>query len=220
MAERIYPRTVNGKTYYYLQRSWREKLDPHTTGKTRGSGKSRVRTEKIYLGSAASILKKLQEHPRQVLEARHRSFGFIAAIYQTALEIGLVELLRDQFPGTCYGVANWLYFLLPMINRLESATSKEKMGSWSASTVLPTLLRFDPNQLDSNSFWYATDKFISENELRGRRQENPNLEEDLFVGLEDQLFNQIEEKLATTLQQQFGLSWDIILHRTHFSAKW
>ena len=49
MAERIYPRTVNGKTYYYLQRSWREKLDPHTTGKTRGSGKSRVRTEKIYL---------------------------------------------------------------------------------------------------------------------------------------------------------------------------
>jgi hypothetical protein len=47
MAERIYPRTVNGKTYYYLQRSWREKLDPHTTGKTRGSGKSRVRTEKI-----------------------------------------------------------------------------------------------------------------------------------------------------------------------------
>src|SRR5919106_2183309 len=214
MAERIYPRTVNGKTYYYLQRSWREKLDPHTKGKTRGSGKSRVRTKKIYLGSAASILKKLQENPRQVLEARHRSFGFITAIYQTALEIGLVDLLRHHFPGTCYGVANWLYFLLPMINRLESATSKEKMGSWSASTVLPTLLRFDPNQLDSNSFWYATDKFISESELRGRRQENPNLEEDLFVGIEDQLFNQIEENLATTLQQQFGLSWDIILYDT------
>lgn len=59
MAERIYPRTVNGKTYYYLQRSWREKLDPNAKGKTRGSGKSRVRTEKIYLGSAVSILKKL-----------------------------------------------------------------------------------------------------------------------------------------------------------------
>jgi len=214
MAERLYPRTVNGKTYYYLQRSWREKLDPQATGKTRGSGKSRVRTEKIYLGSAEAILKKLKENPRQVLEARHRSFGFVMAIYQTALEIGLVDLLRDHFPGTSYGVANWLYFLLPMINRLESATSKEKMGSWSASTVLPTLLGIDSNQLDSNSFWYATDAFISENELRERRQKNPNVEESLFVGLEDQLFNQIEEKLATTLHQQFNLCWDIILYDT------
>lgn len=214
MAERIYPRTVHGKTYYYLQRSWREKLDPHAKGKTRGSGKSRVRTEKIYLGSAGAIFKKLQENPRQVLEARHRSFGFIMAIYQTALDIGLVDLLRDHFPGTCYGVANWLYFLLPMINRLESATSKEKMGGWSASTVLPTLLKFDPKQLDSNSFWYATDEFISEKELRERRKEHPDVEETLFVGLEDQLFNQIEETLATTLQQQFGLSWDIILYDT------
>lgn len=214
MAARIYPRTVNGKTYYYLQRSWREKLDPQATGKTRGSGKSRVRTEKIYLGSAGAILNKLQETPRQVLEARHRSFGFIMAIYQTALEIGLVDLLRDHFPGTCYGVATWLYFLLPMINRLEAATSKEKMGRWAAATVLPTLLRFDPKQLNSNSFWYATDAFISEHELKERRKENPPIEETLFVGLKDELFNQIEAKLATTLHQQFGLSWDIILYDT------
>jgi hypothetical protein len=214
MAERIYPRTVNGKTYYYLQRSWREKLDPQATGKTRGSGKSRVRTEKIYLGSAGAILNKLKDNPRQVLEARHRSFGFVMAIYQTALEIGLVDLLQAHFPGTCYGVATWLYFLLPMINRLEAATSKEKMGRWAVATVLPTVLRFDPHQLDSNSFWYATDEFISEHELRERRKKHPTVEEALFVGLEDQLFKQIEEKLATTLQQQFGLSWDIILYDT------
>ena len=147
MAERIYPRTVNGKTHYYLQRSWREKLDPQATGKTRGSGKSRVRTEKIYLGSAGAILKKLKDNPRQVLEARHRSFGFVMAIYQTALEIGLVDLLRDHFPGACYGVATWLYFLLPMINRLEAATSKEKMGSWAVSTVLPQYYDLTPINL-------------------------------------------------------------------------
>jgi transposase len=214
MAERIYPRTVNGHTYYYLQRTWREKLDPTATGKTRGSGKSRVRTEKIYLGSAASILKKLQENPRKAIEARHRSFGFVMAIYQTALDIGLVDLLQQHFPGTCYGVCNWLYFLLPMINRLESATSKEKMGSWSVSTVLPTVLQFDPGQLDSNSFWYATDEFISERALRDRRKKTPDLEDRLFVGLEDRLFNQIEEKLATTLQQQFDLSWNVIVYDT------
>jgi transposase len=32
--------------------------------------------------------------------------------------------------------------------------------------------------------------------------------------LEDRLFNQIEEKLATTLQKQFDLSWDIVLYDT------
>jgi hypothetical protein len=191
MAERIYPRTVNGKTYYYLQRTWREKIDPNAKGKTRGSGKSRVRTEKIYLGSAASIHKKMKENPHQAIEVRHRSFGFVTAIYQTAIEMGLVDILKAHFSGTCYGVAHWLYFMLPIINRLESATSKEKMGKWSAATVLPTLLKFDSNRLNSNSFWYATDEFMCERDLRDKRRENPELEESLFVGLEDQLFNKI-----------------------------
>lgn len=214
MAGRIYPRTINGNIYYYLQRSWREKINPSSQGKTRGSGKSRVRSETIYLGSAESILHQLKGNHLKPLELRHRSFGFVAAIYQTALEIGLVDLLQTNFQGSCYGVANWLYFMLPMINRLELATSKERMGQWSLSTVLPTLLEFDAKQLDSNSFWYATEEFISERELRQKRRRTADLEEALFVGLEDHLFNQIEEKLAQKLREQFELSWDIILYDT------
>lgn len=214
MAERIIPKTINGNVYYYLQRTWREKIDPTHQGKQRGSGKSRIRTQSLYLGSAQSVVARLKNNHLKAIEVRHRSFGFVAAIYQTALEIGLVDLLQTHFSGTCYGVANWLYFMLPMINRLESATSKERMGDWAIATVLPTVLEFDATLLDSNSFWYATDEFISERDLRQKRKTNPGLEETLFVGLEDRLFNQIEERLARTLQQQFDLSWDIILYDT------
>ncbi len=214
MAERIIPKTINGKVYYYLHRTWREKIDPSHQGKRRGSGKSKIHNQSIYLGSAESVIKKLKNNHLKPIEVRHRSFGFVAAIYQTALEIGLVDLLQTHFQSSCYGVANWLYFMLPMINRLESATSKERMGDWALSTVLPSVLQFDPKALNSNSFWYATDDFICERELRKKRLAKPNLEDSIFVGLEDRLFNQIEAKLATTLQKQFDLSWDIVLYDT------
>ncbi len=61
MAGHIYPKTIKGTTYYYYQHTWREKLDPHAHGKSRGSGKSRVRTRSVYLGSADSIYQRLNE---------------------------------------------------------------------------------------------------------------------------------------------------------------
>jgi len=93
----------------------------------------------------------------------------VAAIYQTAVEIGLVDLLREHIPGSRYGLPRWLYFLLPIINHLQHATSKRRMGTWAASTILPDLLGFDPTRLTRQTFWYATDDILSEKELRERR---------------------------------------------------
>ena len=56
-AMKIYAKDIAGHTYYYAQRSCRVKLDPADKGKTKGSGKSRVRSEMIYLGSAEQIAK-------------------------------------------------------------------------------------------------------------------------------------------------------------------
>jgi len=78
---------------------------------------------------------------------RHREFGFVAAVYQTAGEIGLVDLLKTHIPGQRYGVPRWLYFMLPIINRLQHATRKERMGAWAEGTVLPELLGFDAKRL-------------------------------------------------------------------------
>lgn len=213
MAWNIYPKRIRGKTYYYAQRSWREKIDSTEKGKDRGSGRSRVRSETTYLGTAESILAGLKK-ARAPIEVRHREFGFVAAVYQTAVEVGLVDLLKHHMPGRRYGVARWLYFLLPILNRLQHATSKQRMGRWAAGTVLPDVLDFDPKRLDSKSFWYATDDIISERDLRERRKDDPQLEDDLFVGLDDSVFVAIEEKLVDHLRQQFSISDDLFLYDT------
>ena len=213
MASHLYAKTIHGNTYYYYQISWREKIDPNQQGKTRGSGKSRVRTRTEYLGTAESIYQRLKQR-NGPLETRHREFGFVAAVYQTAVETGLVSLLKEHIPGERFGVPRWLYFLLPIINRLQHATSKQKMGDWAAGTILPDLLDFDPKKFNSKTFWYVTDDIISEKDLRDRRKEHPELAEDLFVGLEDSTFRAIEESLIDNLQQQFDLSEQVFFYDT------
>ncbi len=91
MSEKIYPKIINGQTYYYLQSTYREKINPADKGKNRGSGKSKVKTKNIYLGSASAIKKKLLAL-KGPLEIRHKEFGLVGAIYNTAKETGLIEI--------------------------------------------------------------------------------------------------------------------------------
>jgi len=212
-AMKIYPKAIAGHTYYYAQRSCREKLDPAAHGKTKGSGKSRVRSEMIYLGSAEQIVAALTQ-TRKPVEVRHRAFGMVAATYQTAVEVGLVELLQEHIKGERFGLPRWLYFLLPILNRLSHATSKARMGDWAAGTVLPTLLGFDPQRLNSQTFWYVTDDVISEKELKQRRKEHPDLDEALFVGLDDATFRAMEDAVVRELQRQYPLEGNILLYDT------
>jgi len=212
-AMRIYPKSIAGHTYYYAQRSCREKLDPTARGKTKGSGKSRVHSEMIYLGSAEEIVAALTQ-TRTPLEVRHREFGMMAAAYQTATELGLVDVLKRHIEGERFGLPRWLYFLLPILNRLSRATSKARMGDWAAGTVLPTLLGFDPKRLNSQTFWYVTDDVISERELKERRKEHPDLEDALFVGLDDATFRTMEEAMLRELQRQYPLDGNILLYDT------
>lgn len=213
MAEHIYPKKIGGNIYYYFQRTWREKIDPADTGKTRGSGKSRVRTETTYLGTAVSIMQRLKD-AQGPAKIRHRDFGFVAAIYQTAVEVGLAELLQRYIPGKRYGIERWLFFLLPIINRLQHATSKEKMGVWAAGTILPDLLGFNPKKLNSKSFWYATDDVICEKQLQQRRQSDPSLDNDIFAGLSDEVFRCIEQELFTNLQEHLNFTEDVLFYDT------
>ena len=59
MAAKIYPKTINGKEYYYLQYSYRKKINSNDSGKTKGSGKSKIKTNSVFLGTAESIKNKL-----------------------------------------------------------------------------------------------------------------------------------------------------------------
>ena len=210
---RIYPKQLGEHVYYYAQRSFREKMEPPAGGKAKGAGKSRVRSEMIYLGSAEHIVEALAT-TRKPLEVRHRAFGFVAAVYQTAVEIGLVERLQKEIEGERFGLPRWLHFLLAIINRLEHATSKARMGAWAEDTILPSLLGFHPQRLNSQTSWYVTDDVISERELRAARQEKPELADALFVGLDDAVFRRIEEAVVDNLQRRYHLYGDILLYDT------
>ena len=112
-----------------------------------------------------------------------------------SIETGLVELLQQHIKGKRYGIENWKYFLLAIINRLQHATSKEKMGEWAAKTVLPEIMGFDAKKLNSKSFWYATDDVISKKELEKTR-ETTDSENDIFASIDDTIFQKIENSLT------------------------
>jgi transposase len=197
MAGRIYPKQIKGKTYYYYQESYREKVDPEARGKYKGSGISRVRTDTIYLGDAQTVL-SWKTKAQGPLSVEHRAFGLLAGAYQTAVEFGLLAALKTYIIGKRYGVPRWVFFLVTILNRLECATSKNQMSPWAAKTILPKLLGVDPGKLTSKNFWYVSDDIISEKELKKKRRQQGL--DDLFCGLDDAVFNKIEEDVFQRLK--------------------
>lgn len=138
--------------YYAYQESFRVKVDASKTGKARGSGKSRVRTRSIHLGSAESIVNRLRQ-TREPVSVSARSFGLVSAAYQTAGEIGLQDILQKHLGGQRAGVPLWMYFFVSIVNRLDHAASKNKMREWLDHTILPELLGFDAQAMSSKNFW-------------------------------------------------------------------
>ena len=200
------------KTYYVYQEAYRVKLDPSSQGKQKGSGKSAVRTKATYLGTAESIVKRLSE-TREPLAVSSRQFGLVAAAYQTAHEIGLSGMLMRYIPGHRGGIARWIYFLVSIINRLDHATSKNRMNEWLDDTILPELLRIDPRNLSGKNFWYVADDVVSEGELR-RKRDLPPIQEDPLVGMSGDTFNQIEMDLFTNIDTMMNLSPNAICYDT------
>src|SRR3972149_908842 len=84
----IFPEIKKGKRYYYAGTTYRIKIDPSNSGKIRGSGKSKVITEKIYLGTAFDILNKLFNAKKSSQKIRPKELGLPMAILKLAKERG------------------------------------------------------------------------------------------------------------------------------------
>ena len=213
MAGNIYPKNIRGRIYYYYQESYREKIDKESSGKTKGTGKSNPKTKSIYIGTAEQIL-EMKQSKKGAVVAKYKEYGLVSAAYKTAVEIGLVDALKKHIKGERCGIERWKFFLLTIINRIDKATSKNKMGDWAKKTVLPTLLDFDPNKLTSRNYWYATDDVISEKELKEKRKEENYDQEDVFQGLGDDLFVEIEKDVFKVLAPFFSDSNNSIVYDT------
>ena len=207
----IYPKKINNKTYYYYQYTYREKVDQNCSGKTRGSGESKVRTVSVFLGTAQSIFEQLNKIKKPI-EVTYKEFGVVAAGYQVAKEIGLCEILQKYIPGVRFEIPRWIFFLITILNRLDNTSSKEQIGKWTSKTILPQLLNFAPKYLNSKTFWYATDDIINEKELKERRKQNPDIEDELCAGLYISVFEKIENELWPKLYELIGKSVETLLY--------
>ena len=76
----ICARKQGDRTYYVYQETYRVKINRDNLGKRRGSGRSKVITRAVYLGSAEKILGAMQEK-REPLRLSTRQFGLVAAAY-------------------------------------------------------------------------------------------------------------------------------------------
>ena len=208
----IYARKRNGTTYYVYQEARRVKVDPLRSGKTKGSGKSTVRTKVTYLGTAEKILNALQEK-REPVGVSIREFGLVAVAYQTAVEIGLPEILSRYLTGEQGGIPCWVYFLISIINRLDQATSKNKMRQWLSKTILPDVLGLNPRKFTGKNFWYAADDILPQKQFvqsRNSTYESPHL----FLALREDIFTKIEMELFSMIDDMIGLSPGVVCYDT------
>jgi transposase len=136
------PKTIAGRTYYYARECQRV------------NGKPKI-VKTTYLGSLDHILQALAQAqaPLQPKTARLSSFGDVAALYDLARQIGLVELIDAQLPKRDQGLSIGQYLLLAALNRAAHPTSKAQLADWYQHTVLPRLLPATADQLSSQAFW-------------------------------------------------------------------
>jgi transposase len=200
------------KIYYCYQYSYRVKLEREDPDKKRGTNKSKVITRSVYLGTAEKIMSAMREK-NEPLSVVVSQFGLVAAAFRTAQEIGLGDILMKHISGKTGGVPRWIYFLVSIINRLDHATSKNRMSQWLAGTILPQLLGIDPLDLSGNNFWHAAEDVFSEKELKERRKEAKEPTGPLLAGLTD-TFTKIEMELFSNLDQMMGLSPSLIFYDT------
>lgn len=192
----ILARNIHGRTYYYYQRSWRAK---ESGGKTRGSGRSKVKTEQIYLGSAEDVLQKIQAN-QSPKEIQHLTFGLEAAAVQVVRELNLVEAIDRCVPKRAQGLSIGQYLVVAAINRICRPTSRAGIADWCGHSVLPRLMDLPKGLLSSQNFWDAFDKVRTPNQVEA------DLSEDTVLS--------IQHEIWMSLLQRYNLHLDTFLYDT------
>ena len=204
----IVKRLINGRAYYYISRSFRIKDASGDCGKTRGSGKSHVRTEQIYLGTIEDVIKRVQStnSPEKI---RTASFGIEAAAWQVVQELDLVGIIDRHVAKRHQGLTVGQYVAVALVNRLVRPTSKAGMSDWLKSSALSSLTTIEPGLMKSQNFWDAFDKMIHQPTRRGE----PTEEQQNGI-LNDQIIQDIEHSLWEQLLTLYDVPLDPILYDT------
>lgn len=174
----LHKKKINGRTYYYLRKTaWVD-------------GKSKV-VEQTYLGSADAIAAALGKAPSAltvVPGAPVHEFGAVAALYDLAQQLEIVELIDRYVPKRRgRGPSVGTFLLLAAINRAVGATSKAQLATWYERTSLPRWMKLSAGQLTSQRFWDNMDR----------------VQEEAIVGIERELSARVVKEFDLDLRCLF-----------------
>jgi len=142
----VYPKKINGKTYYYLREmGWVD-------------GKPKMVSER-YLGSAADIEAALDRAEAGTLPQRtkHLRFGDVAAAWSMLTELdvaGVIDAVigpRRADAGASVGT----YLALAALGRLVEPGSKSGFADFWAGTAGDRFTKISNQVLDHRKFWDA-----------------------------------------------------------------
>jgi len=111
---------IHGHPYYYLVESRRVNGRPRPI-------------VLAYLGSADTLLQRLQASSASPLRARFTQFGGLAALYDLAQQLRLVELIDQHVPKRHQGPSVGPYLLVAALNRCLAPSSELQMPAWLRS---------------------------------------------------------------------------------------
>jgi transposase len=134
-----------------------------------------------HLGTADSLLARLQQKPGEPIKARIQPFGLLAAAWGLAQRLELISLIDRHVPKRDQGASVGQYLVLAALNRLSSPNSKAQMAHWYRQTPLRRWLPLAGKQLRSQRFW------------------------DAMNAVDEQAIGKIEMDLSRQLVEEFGI---------------
>lgn len=214
---RLVSKKDSSGTYYSYISTYRVKINPENTGKTRGSGKSKVVTESHYLGTAEAILEQIQSGSADKINKK--PFGLPCALWKMAQEIDLIKTINSVVKQKRNRkVSLGEYIVLAAINQVGHTSSKRGLAKWYENTPLARITGITKEQLTSQHFWNAFDEIVSERELEKKKEEigiaeSSKLEfEELERLLDDSNIEEIEERIWKIVADKFDILLDAILY--------
>jgi transposase len=147
----IIKKIIRGKPYYYAREC--KRID----------GKPKIVWQK-YLGKADDIIAALTQVPAvaDASSAVVTEFGAVAALYDLATRLGLVEHIDRHVPKRGRGPSVGTYLLVAILNRCVAPCSKAGIAEWFQDTALRRLIGVEARQLSSQRFWDNMDRVSSE----------------------------------------------------------
>ena len=149
----INKKIINGKPYYYARECQRV------------NGKPKIIWQK-YLWRLEDIINTTNSKSWSSIqppkEAIITEFWAVAALYDIAKRLRLVEFVDKYVSKTGDWPTVWTYILIAIINRCIQPLSKSKIGDWFNNTILRNLIPVQSSQLTSQRFWDNIDRISAE----------------------------------------------------------